>query len=297
MIDTILRQATRIPLRLRRHACHTRLGQQQSLQRGAGLEFDQIKEYLYGDTVRRINWAATARRGGAPLLMNVYYEEKDFTVMLLVDLSASMDFGSSRLTKKALAAEICASLVYSALVTHNRVGFCGFTSRVVSYFPPGQSPSYQRAIPEQILEYAPEPTPVDFWGVATTLERCVPPPVLVFLLSDFLTNDLQQLEAALTRLSRRHEIVALHVRDPLEITFPRSPARIITQDLETNRVQAYSLTRKNQQRMAEQAQARSAQLQALFQRVGIAHLTVTPQSNYRDDLSHIFLSSHRRTRT
>jgi uncharacterized protein (DUF58 family) len=269
------------------------LGQQRSRQRGAGLEFDQLTEYASGGTVRRINWAATARRGSDTPLVNVYYEEQDFTVMLLVDLSASMDFGSTRLTKKTLSAEICASLVHSALVAHNRVGFLGFTSRLVCSLPPCQAKHYQWAIPERILACAADPAPVDFSTAATALERWVKSPALVFLLSDFLTDDLPQFERALTRVCRQHEIVALRVTDPLEMTFPSGTARLVTRDLETNRVQVYNLTRKNRQRMAAHAQAHATQLSSVLKRAGVPYLTVTPHSNYCDELSRLFLPGYR----
>jgi Mg-chelatase subunit ChlD len=133
MIETPLSRVTRIPLYTWCRAYEPRLGRSQSRLRGAGMEFDQLKEYQEGDRICSINWAATARRGGTPLVVNTYYEEKEWTVMLLVDLSASMDFGSVRLSKKALAAEVSASLIYSARVTHNRVGFLGFTSQADLY--------------------------------------------------------------------------------------------------------------------------------------------------------------------
>ena len=294
LIETILRQVTRLPLRLRRHAQQTRLGQQQSRRHGAGMEFDQLKEYLYGDPVRSINWAATARRGSATPLMNVYHEEQDFTVMLLVDLSASMDFGSTRLTKKTRAAEICASVAYSALMSHNRVGFLGVTSGVEAYLPPGQAPGYPRAIVERIMAATTAAAPVDFQLAVTVLERRVKPPALVFCLSDFLTDDIPDLARALTRLQRRYECLALRLTDPLETTFPVGTACIVTRDLETNRVRAFSLTRKNHQRMAAQARAYAAQLDTVFQQCGVAHRTITPHCNYYHDLCRLFLVDPRR---
>ena len=99
IIEPILQRVTRIPLRFRRLTQQVRLGQHYSHQRGTGLDFEQVKEYQAGDTIRTINWAATARKGGETTLVNSYYEEKDLTVMLLVDLSASMEFGSTRLMK------------------------------------------------------------------------------------------------------------------------------------------------------------------------------------------------------
>jgi uncharacterized protein (DUF58 family) len=294
MIDRMLQQVRRIPLRLRRPAYQTRLGQHQSQRRGASLEFDQIKEYQVGESIRKINWAATARRGAELPLVNVYYEDKDITVMLLVDLSASMDFGSIRVTKKTLAAEIAASLVYSALTAHDRVGLVGFTSRLACALPPQQCWAYQRAIPEQILTCAAEQAPVNFWAAVHHVERWVRSPALVFLFSDFLIDDFQPLDQALARLYRRHELIVLSLTDPLEVTLPTAPTSMVARDLETGQVRTYCQTRRNQQRMAVQEQARRERLQALCRRLGVAHLTLTPHSNYREALSRLFLTSHKR---
>jgi uncharacterized protein (DUF58 family) len=294
IIETILQRVTRIPLRFRRLTHQVRLGQHYSHQHGAGLEFKQVQEYQAGDMIRTINWAATARRGGERPLVNSYYEEKDLTVMLLVDLSASMEFGSTRLTKKSLAAEISASLVYSARAAHDRIGLLGFASRVVGYLPPRQAKGYLRAIPEYILHRHTDKGPANFWTAVTSLERWVTHPALVFVLSDFLTDDPLPLRQALAQLCRRHEPIALVVTDPLEVALPTGTARIVIRDLETDQVRSYSLTRTNHQRMLAAGQARRAQLQQMFRRLGIAHLTVTPHSPYGAEISQLLLTHHKR---
>ena len=294
MIDTILQHVTRIPLSVRWLAHQVRLGQHRSHQRGSGLDFDQIREYQPGEAIRKINWAATARRGSGTPLVNAYYEEKDLTVMLLVDLSASMNFGSTRLTKRALAAEISASLVYSTLLTHDRVGLLGFAHDVACYLPPRQERTYQRLIPESILQSEASAGPADWWTAVSRLEHSVTQPTLLFLLSDFLADDSERLRRALSRLSRRHDPIALVVTDPLEQNLPTSTARMVSRDLETGAARSYSLTRANQRRMAQRAEARQAQLDQMFRHLRMPYLTVTPDHDYIDDLSHLVLSRHRR---
>jgi uncharacterized protein (DUF58 family) len=271
-----------------------RLGQHYSHQRGTGLDFEQVKEYQAGDTIRTINWAATARRGGETTLVNSYYEEKDLTVMLLVDLSASMEFGSTRLTKKSLAAEISASLVYSARLAHDRIGLLAFASRVVGYLPPRQAKGYLRTIPEYILHSHSDKGSASFWTAVTNLERRVKHPALVFLLSDFLTEEPILLRQALARLCRRHEVIALRVMDPLEVALPTGTTRIVARDLETHQVRSYSLTRANHQRMLAAGAARRVELQQIFRRLGMAYLTITPHSPYGAELRQLFLTHHRR---
>ncbi|HEY7711129.1 MAG TPA: DUF58 domain-containing protein [Candidatus Entotheonella sp.] len=294
MMDTILQHVTRIPLSVHWLAHQVRLGQHRSRQRGSGLDFDQIREYLPGEAIRKINWTATARRGSGMPLVNTYAEEKDLTVMLLVDLSASMNFGSTRLTKRALAAEISASLVYSTLITHDRVGLLGFADDVACYLPPRQARTYQRLIPESILNSESGSDPADWWTAVSCLERWVTRPTLMFLLSDFLTDDRERLRRALKRLCRRHDLIALVVTDPLEQALPTGTARMVSRDLETGAVRSYSLTRTNQRRMAERIEAQRAQLGQLFRHLSMPYLTVTPDRHYIDDLRQLVLRRNRR---
>jgi uncharacterized protein (DUF58 family) len=294
MIETILQRVTHIPLPVRWFARQSYLGVHKSRQRGTGLEFDQIVEYRDGETIRKINWAATARRGGDVPFVNRYYEDKALTLMLLVDMSASMDFGSARLTKKSLAAEIAASLVYSALAGHDRVGLLGFVAGVVCYVPPRQCLAYQRVIPESILTGAAEHAAASFPAAVIALERLVKRRSLVFLLSDFLTEDVAAMEQSLRQLCRLHDVIALVLTDPLEVSHPAGATRLLTRDLETGRLRSYRLTRRNQQRMARRDLHRRSELHGVFQRVRISHLTVTPHSNYGEDLRHLLLTRQRR---
>jgi uncharacterized protein (DUF58 family) len=294
MIETLLQRVTRIPLRTWCRAYDPRLGRSQSRLRGAGMEFDQLKEYQEGDRIRTINWAATARRGGTPLVVNTYYEEKELTVMLLVDLSASMDFGSVRLSKKALAAEVSASLIYSALVTHNRVGFLGFTSQADIYWPPRSLWAYQRSIPEAILQASSTRAEANIEAAVSALEDRLKHPALVFLMSDFLSDDPQQCSHALLRLCRRHDLIALPITDPRESTLPPGNVQMAMRDLETGDVMVYRFSRQNRDAMATLAQVRYAQLQQVFRDLGIAHVMVTPQSDYPADLTQVFLGRRRR---
>lgn len=294
MIEAILEQVTRISLPLIRLVSQKRLGEHRSRQRGSGFDFDQIKEYQQGEPVRKVNWAATARKGNMTPLINTYYEDRNSTVMLLVDLSTSMDFGSQRVTKKTLAAEICASLVYSALVTHECVGYMGFAAGVETYLPPRQSWRYQRAIPEQILTSQVTPAPVSFSCAVTCLEKWLKQPSLIFLLSDFLTEQLGELRQSLRKLKQRHDLIPVLIADPLELSLPARRARIITRDLETGKTVHLSFTRKNQRAIEGRMRSRQLQLGEIFESLQMDHLTITANSNYAEDLSQLFLSCHRK---
>ena len=293
MMESLLQRVCFIPYRGRGLAQHQRLGFRRSQRRGGGLEFDQIREHQVGEEVRRINWAATARRGNSSLLVNSYYEDKALTVMLLVDLSASMEFGSRRLTKKTLAAEVCASLAYSAFKCNDRIGLMGFTSEVACYLPPLQKRDYQWSIPETVLQHDSTRTTTDFWAAVKGVRRYLKHRALVFVLSDFLTDDADGLKEAMAWLHGQHDLVTLQLRDPREATLPAGLGRFCARDLETGKLVMTRFSRRNRRRIAEQANLRQQQLRNLWQRLDIAHLAVTPDSNYGEDMTQMFLASRR----
>jgi uncharacterized protein (DUF58 family) len=294
VIDTILQQVCHIPYRVRWRAHQQRLGQRRSRWRGEGLEFDQLREAQAGEDIRHVNWAATARHGGEPLLINAYYEEKDLTVMLLVDLSASMDFGSVRLTKKALAAEVGASLAYSAMGYRDRIGLIGFTSDVACYLPPRQARHYQWAIPEAIAHHDASREPARFEVAAATLVHHIKDRALVFLLSDFLTDHADELLQALTRIRHQHDLIALQVQDPLEVALPPGHATLVTRDIETGETASYHFSRRNRRQMRATVEAQQTQLHQMFHQLNIPYVTITPQRDYGTDITQLFLTSRGR---
>jgi uncharacterized protein (DUF58 family) len=296
LMEAILQRVCYIPYRTRWQAHQMRLGQRASRRRGEGLEFDQIKAYQDGEGLRRVNWAATLRQGYTSLFVNSYYDEKDLTVMILADLSGSMDFGSARLTKKALAAELSASLVYSAWTCHDRIGLLGFTSEVACYFPPGHHRSYQWRIPEAILSHDSTHARANFGAVAQALQVYLKRRSLVFLLSDFLTDDLDALVQAMGLIRCQHDLRNICLSDPREQVLPVAHAMMRTRDLETGDYVTIRLSRRHCRRMAEAAQAHRERLQAIWQELDIAYAQVTPERDYEADIAHLAAAPSRRGR-
>ncbi|GIX49019.1 MAG: DUF58 domain-containing protein [Candidatus Tectimicrobiota bacterium] len=284
----------RLPLIATRRSEHPRLGRQASRLRGSGLAFDQLREYQSGDEARHLNWRATARRGDGTLIINTYFEEKETMVLLLVDLSASMDFGSGAMTKKRLAATLCASLTYSALVQQGRVGFVGFTTHVVQALPPRQAWPYLRLIPEAILSSGTPRARADFPVAVEYVCERFRRPTLLFLLSDFLDADLPGLHQALARLQQRHEVFALGLYDPREVTWPRAAARLVVRDLETGRLATYRFSRRAPPPLARRMAGHQADVQRLCQHLGIPFAALTPQCDYAEALRGLLLAPRRR---
>jgi uncharacterized protein (DUF58 family) len=296
LIETILQRVCYIPYRTHWHAHQVRLGQRASRLHGEGLEFDQIKACQSGAGVRRVNWAATARSGGSSLYVNSYYDEKDLTVMILADLSGSMDFGSTRLTKKALAAELSASLVHSAQTRQDRIGLLGFTSEVACYLPPGRYRSYQWTIPEAIVYHDSTQARANYSAVAQALQIYQKRRSLIFLLSDFLTEDTEDLVQALDLMRRQHDVRSIWLVDPREQALPVANAIIRTRDLETGDYVSMRLSRRNCRRLAQAAQAHQMRLRTIWQELDIAYTQVTPESDYETDMAHLTASPYGRGR-
>jgi uncharacterized protein (DUF58 family) len=225
----ILRRVRRIEIRTRRLVEEIFAGQSESVFKGRGMEFSEVRPYLVGDEVRDIDWNVTARMG-APYVKR-FSEERELTVLLAVDVSGSLDFGSGERSKRELAAEIAAVLAFSALTNGDRVGLVLFSDRLEAYVPPKKGRTQVLRIVRELLTRDAEGRGTDWASGLEFLNRVVRRKAVVFLLSDFLTP-VDPRSFRIT--SRRHDLVALWIEDPREATLP-AVGRILVEDLETGR--------------------------------------------------------------
>ncbi len=219
----ILRQVRRIEVRSRRLVDDSLAGRYQAVFKGRGMNFAEVREYVPGDDIRSIDWKVTARTGTPHLKM--YTEERELTIMLLIDISGSGDFGSGRQAKRELIAELGSVLAFSALRNSDKVGLVLFTDRVELYIPADKGRQHILRLIREILFFAPESRqtsleiPLDFTG--QVLKRgCV-----AFFISDFsLPGDFDQglalLRPKLQISNRRHDLIAVLVNDPREEEIP-----------------------------------------------------------------------------
>ncbi len=223
----VIRRLRRVEIRTRRLVNETLAGEYHSIFKGQGMEFSEVREYQPGDDVRTIDWNVTARMGSP--FVKKFVEERELTVYILVDASASGLAGSFGRRKQELVAELGALLAFSALTNHDKVGLILFTDRVEKHIPPGKGKGHVLRIIREILYFEPEArgtsvrAALDFLGRVTT-KRSV-----VFLLSDFFDAGW---EKTLSIVNRRHDVVALAVRDGLELELPRA-GLLTVRDLET----------------------------------------------------------------
>lgn len=190
-------------------------GEYHSVFKGRGMNFAEVREYQHGDDIRAIDWNVTARTG-APFI-KVFDEERELTVMLVVDVSASGDFGSRSRMKGEVAVEICAVLAFSATTNNDKVGLIIFSDRIEKFVPPRKGRRHVLRVLRELLYFKPEGRGTDIAGALEYLARVVRRRAVVFVVSDFLGD---RYEKALAVAGRRHDTVAIRMSDPRERRLP-----------------------------------------------------------------------------
>jgi uncharacterized protein (DUF58 family) len=216
----ILKKIRRLQIVTNRVVSDVFAGEYLSVFKGRGMEFNEVREYQPGDEERDIDWNVTARMGRP--FVKKFVEERELTVMLLVDASASSRFGTRDRFKSELAAELCAVLAFSAIRNKDRVGLVIFTDRIEKFVPPGKGSRHVLRVIREVLYFRPQGRGTDISLALDYLNRVIRRRSVVFLVSDFLAAGF---ERALRVSARRHDLVALLVRDPREEELP--PAGLV----------------------------------------------------------------------
>lgn len=225
----VLRKVRRIEIRTRRLVTDLFGGSYHSVFKGRGVEFAEVREYVPGDDVRSIDWNVTARLGHP--FVKQFQEERELTVILLVDRSASERFGTRNRLKGELAAEVGALLALSAESNQDKVGLVLFTDRVELTVPPRKGRRHMLRVVREILAYAPRGRGTDLRGALEHLARIQKRRAVVFVLSDFVAQGYQR---SLSVAARRHDVVALRLRDRREEELP-AVGVVALRDLESGR--------------------------------------------------------------
>ena len=210
-----LRKIRRIEIRTRRSVHDVFAGRYHSVFKGRGMEFQEVREYVPGDDIRSIDWNVTARTG-APHVKK-FTEERELTVMLLVDISASNRFGSTPQLKRDLAAEVAAVLAFSAIANHDRVGLILFSDRVEKHVPPAKGATHVLRVVSEILNAQPSSPRTDLEPALRYLNQVVRRRSVAFLISDFIAPSCEHL---LRVTARRHDLVSLVIGDKRESALP-----------------------------------------------------------------------------
>lgn len=190
-------------------------GEYHSVFKGQGMEFDEVREYQPGDEIRTIDWNVTARTGHP--YVKRFREERELTLLFLVDLSASGQFGSTKNMKNAVATELCALLAFSAIKNNDKVGLVVFTERVELFIPPAKGTSHVLRLIRELLSFEPSQQGTRITAGLEFAARILNRRSIVFLISDFFDRDY---ERTLRILSRRHDLIAASINDPREYELP-----------------------------------------------------------------------------
>ena len=211
----ILKQVRRIEITTRGLVNEVFSGEYHSVFKGRGMSFAEVREYQYGDDIRGIDWNVTARTG-APHV-KIFEEERELTLMLVVDVSASSDFGTRGRTKSALAVELCGVLAFSAIKNNDKVGLILFSDRIERFVPPRKGRRHALRVLRELLFHPAEGKGTDIGGALEYLARVTRRRAVVFLVSDFLAEGYDK---ALSVAARRHDLVAVRVGDRREAEIP-----------------------------------------------------------------------------
>ena len=287
----ILKKVRRIEIRTNRLVNESLAGEYHSVFKGRGMEFDEVREYTPGDDIRTIDWNVTSRMGHP--YVKKYVEERELTVMLVVDASASGDFGTVGSTKRDVAAEVCALLAFSAIRNSDRVGLLIFTDREERYVPARKGRNHVLRVIREVLTFAPAGRRTNLTLALESLSRGVRRRSVAFVVSDFLDTGYEQ---ALRIANRKHDLVAISLSDPRESELP--PVGILElEDAETGQtVLVDTWDRGVRSRFAEEARGRIEERRRLFRRNKVDSVELTTGLPYDVPLVKFFRERARRLR-
>jgi uncharacterized protein (DUF58 family) len=287
----VIRKVRRIEIRTKKLVNDVFSGEYHSIFKGRGMEFEEVREYQPGDDVRVIDWNVTARYGHP--FVKRFKEERELTVMLLVDASSSGEFGTAQRMKGEIAAELCSVLAFSAIKNNDRVGMIIFTDRVEKYIPPKKGSSHVLRLIREVLYFEPQHTGTDISCALEFLGRVIKRKSVVFLVSDFLSSDFDKM---LSIANKKHDLIAIKIADPREIELP-NVGFIELEDTETGE-RIIIDTKKSQVRRTfqEQALKQKKKLDKSFRSMDLDHIYITTDKSYVEPLMAFFRVRARRFR-
>ena len=290
------RSMRELEIRTRRMVDDSMAGSYHSVFKGRGMDFDEVREYSPGDEVRTIDWNVTARAGRA--FVKKFTEERELTLFLLVDISASGNFGSGAMAKRDLAAEVASVLAFSAIRNSDKVGLILYTDRVERYLPPKKGRRHVLRVVRDILYHDPQGVGTDTVKTLDVVNHVLHRRAVVFLISDFETSgDPSEARAALRRAvrqtNRRHDLIAVHVEDPREQELP-NVGIVALEDSETGEVIELDTSRASiRKRFNEFSVERSRRLRNDLRAEGVDTVQLRTDAPYIPALQRFFKSRSR----
>lgn len=288
----VLKKVRQIEIRTNREVTDVLGGQYHSVFKGHGMEFEEVREYMPGDEVRSIDWNVTARFGHP--YIKKFKEERELTVMLIVDVSASGQFGSVRQTKNELAAELAAVLAFSAIRNNDKVGLIMFTDQIEKYLSPKKGRGHVLRVIREILAFKPKGRGTNLKAALDYLNHVQSRRAVTFVLSDFQVQDEEAVRKKLRVASKRHDVVALSLRDPREEELP-AVGLVELRDAETGeRALVDTFDRNVREQFAARSRLRLEALRHLLRSASVDHVEIRCETDYMLPLIKFFKMRERR---
>lgn len=259
-------------------------GEYHSAFKGRGMAFSEVREYNIGDDVRNIDWNVTARFNNP--YVKVFEEERELTVMLLIDISGSVDFGSEEKSKRDLTLEIAAVLGFSAISNNDKVGAIFFTDNVEKFIPPSKGRKHVLYILREIIEFKPEGKGTDLGGVLSHFRNAIKRRSIAFLISDFM--DDKPFFKSLQIARKKHDLVAIRVRDQFEYALPGNGLFRLT-DAETGRNKwIQTFTQQGKARYKQNFLNRELDIESQLRKSGTDFTTIATNESHVKPLMQLF---------
>lgn len=279
----IIKKVRRIEIRTGKLVNDVFSGEYHSVFKGRGVEFADIREYQHGDDIRTIDWNVTARLNHP--FVKQFVEERELTVMLLVDGSASEGFGTKNRMKGEMASEICALLAFSAIKNNDRVGLVIFTNKVEIFIPPRKGRQHVLRVIREILYYKPQGKTTDINSCLEYLNKVIKRKTVTFLVSDFLAGGYERL---LRVTNKKHDVIAISISDPGETFLPTS-VFVELEDAETGEKILVDCNDKDfVKRYADLSLQAQARRNNLFKSIGIDFIDIATDVPYIKSLISFF---------
>ena len=287
--SALLKKVRKIEIKTKGLSNHIFAGEYHTAFKGKGMAFSEVREYQPGDDIRSIDWNVTARYNSP--FVKVFEEEREMTVMLLIDVSASGNFGTQEQFKRELATELAAILAFSAINNNDKVGVIFFTDKVEQFIPPKKGKSHILRIIREVLAFEPTGKGTDIAGALEYFSAVIKKRSICFILSDFMSKEFDR---PLKIASKKHDLVALRIHDKREDTLP-NVGLVPMQDAETEKMLFVDTSSKKvRDNFAKNRAQATEKLRKLFPASGVDLIDITTGTDYVKPLINFFKTREKR---
>ena len=281
----LLKKVRKIEIKTRGLSRNIFAGEYHSAFKGRGMAFSEVREYQFGDDIRNIDWNVTARYSHP--YVKIFEEERELTVMLLIDVSGSREFGSFEKLKKNVITELSAVLSFSAIQNNDKIGVIFFSDKIEKFIPPKKGKSHILRIIRELIEFHPESNGTDITEAVRYMTNAIKKRCTAFIISDFM-DDNKDLEMALSIANNKHDMVALNIYDKRETELP-SIGMIKLKDAEKgNYVWVDSSSHKTRKLYADWWIKHMGRLDVMFKKSGVDYVSINTNEDYVKSLMTLF---------